>query len=185
MSRRSTEAVRGSVKALPCFAGRPYIDPGALGPFEEPGRPVFAFDRVLGALERGFYRHLVRAIDLDAMFGLEQLLWTELQELELFTDDQVLDLANAILARALERVACDPLRSMREGKIGPDGQIVEVPEAPHGDCPFCRPAGRRGGSSARTGVQAGAPASEASMSVQPSAWRGDRHGAPGPRTGVP
>jgi hypothetical protein len=132
VSRR--HAARG-----PCFAGRPYIDPGPAGPLREPERPLFAFDRELGALERAFYRHLLRAIDLDALFGLEQMLWSELEELELFSDEQVLDISNAILARALERVACDPLRSMKEGTIGPGGHLVDVPEAPHGDCPFCLP----------------------------------------------
>jgi hypothetical protein len=149
VSRRSGRA--------PCFAGRPYIDLGAAGPLQEPDRPVFGFDRRLGALERAFYRHLRRAIDLDALFGLEQLLWSELQELELFTDDQVLDLSNAILARALERVAHDPLRSMKEGTRGPGGCLVDVPEAAHGDCPFC---GSRGGGG--TGGPQAAPREAAS-----------------------
>jgi hypothetical protein len=130
VSRRT--GVRG-----PCFAGRPFIDPGTAGPFLEPDRPLFAFDAGLCVLERSFYRHARRTIDLDALFGLEQVLWSELQDLGRFTDDQVLDLANAILTRALERLACDPRRSMREGTRGPGGQLVEVPEAPHGDCPFC------------------------------------------------
>jgi hypothetical protein len=128
---------------------------------------MFGFDRELGTLERAFYRHLLRAIDLDALFGLEQMLWCELQELELFTDDQVLDISNAILSRALERVAHDPRRSMKEGTIGPGGRLVDVPEAPHGNCPFCGPCpcgggtdtdgGSRAGSGAgaRAGVQAG------------------------------
>jgi len=141
----------------PCFAGRPYIDPGAAGPLLEPDRPMFVFDRRLGALERAFYRHLLRAIDLDALFCLEQALWSELQELELFTDDQVLDLSNAILARALERVAHDPVRSMKQGTLGPGGHVVDVPEAPHGDCPFC-------GSRARGGGAAGLPAPPEVMS---------------------
>jgi hypothetical protein len=129
----------------PCFASRPYIDLGAAGPLQEPDRPVFGFDRRLGALERAFYRHLRRSIDLDALFGLEQLLWSELQDLELFTDDQVLDISNAILARALERVAHDPLRSMKGGTRGPGGCLVDIPEEAHGDCPFCGPPARGGG----------------------------------------
>jgi hypothetical protein len=112
---------------------------------------MFVFDRELGALERAFYRHLLRAIDLDALFELEQLLWSELEDLELFTDDQVLDLANAILTRALERVAHDPLRSMRQGTIGPGGHLVDAPEAPHGDCPFCGPGPRGGAAGAEAG----------------------------------
>jgi hypothetical protein len=140
VSRRVRTGARG-----PCFAGRPFIDPGAAGPLEDPDRQMFVFDDQLGTLERAFYRHLRRAIDLDALFGLEQLLWSELQALERFTDDQVLDLANAMLARALERVAHDPRRSMREGVIGPGGYLVALPEPPHGDCPFCGAVARRGG----------------------------------------
>ena len=97
----------------PCFLGRPYIDPGAAGPLLEPDRPLFMFDRGLAVLERAFYRHLLRTIDLDALFGLEQMLWSELQESGLFTDEQVLDLSNAVLARAFERVAHDPPRRTR------------------------------------------------------------------------
>jgi hypothetical protein len=143
--------VRRSGGPAPCFAGRPYVDLGAAGPLHEPDRPVFGFDRRLGTLERAFYRHLRRSIDLDALFGLEQLLWSELQDLELFTDDQVLDISNAILARALERIAHDPLRSMREGTRGPGGYFVDVPEEPHGDCPFCGPAARGGGAGPAAG----------------------------------
>jgi hypothetical protein len=150
---------RGTGVRGPCFAGRPYIDPGAAGPFHEPDRPMFGFDRELGTLERAFYRHLLRAIDLDALFGLEQMLWCELQELELFTDDQVLDISNAILSRALERIAHDPRRSMKEGTIGPGGHLVEAPEAPHGNCPFCGACPCGGGADtdggSRTGVRAG------------------------------
>ena len=131
---------------VPFLVDRPFIEPGAAGPLYEPERPVFAFDRRLGALERAFYRHVLGAIDLDALFGLEQLLWCELERLELFTDDQVLDISNAILGRALERVAHDPLRSMREGTRGPGGQIVALPEAPHEGCPFCGPRARAEGS---------------------------------------
>ncbi len=178
--------------ARPCFAGRPFIDPGASGvdaPLHEPDRPVFVFDRDLATLEQAFYRHLRRAIDLDALFGLEQLLWSELQELELFTDDQILDLANAILSRALERVAHDPRRSMKVGKIGPGGRLVDAPEEPHGDCPFCGPdprgGGAGGGAAAGTSSQEIAPVSAANTAVQPSASRGDRGGAPVPRTGAP
>jgi hypothetical protein len=121
----------------PCLAERPYVDPGDAGPFQEPERPVFVFDRDLGVLERAFYRHVRRTIDLDALFGLEQVLWLELQRLDLFTEDQVLDISNAILTRALERIANDPLRSMKEGRPGPGGSLVEIPEEPHGACPFC------------------------------------------------
>lgn len=148
--------------ARPCFAGRPFIDPGASGvhaPLHEPDRPMFVFDRRLATLERAFYRHLRAAIDLDALFGLEQLLWSELQELDLFTDDQVLDLSNAVLARALERIAHDPRRSMRVGRIGPGGHLVDAPEEPHGDCPFCAtgcgPGPRGGGAAAGPGPAAG------------------------------
>ena len=147
MKRRQARA------GVPCFPDRPYVDPGAVGPLPEPDRPMFVFDRELAALEQAFYRHLRRAIDLDALFGLEQALWSELEALERLTDDQVLDVANALLARALERVAHDPRRSMKEGRRGPGGAIVEVPEPPHGDCPFCAPAapaGPSGGSGART-----------------------------------
>jgi hypothetical protein len=138
---------------VPCFPDRPYVDPGAVGPLPEPERPMFVFDRELAALEQAFYRHLRRAIDLDALFGLEQALWSELEAIERFADDQVLDVANALLARALERVALDPRRSMKEGRRGPGGVIVEVPEPPHGDCPFCAPPAPpapAGGSGART-----------------------------------
>lgn len=125
-----------------CLAGRPYVDPGALDPLREPDRPVFGFDRALGVLERAFYRHLLRVIDLDALFGLEQLLWDELHGRNAFNDEQVLDLSNAILARALDRVAFDPVRSMKEGVPGPGGFLVELPEEPHADCPFCKRAAR-------------------------------------------
>lgn len=117
---------------------------------------MFVFDGELAELERGFYRHLRRAIDLDALFELEQLLWSELEELERFTDDQVLDLANAILARSLDRVAHDPRRSMKVGAGGPGGALVEAPEEPHGDCPFCAPHEHGGG-----GGPADGPAREA------------------------
>lgn len=115
---------------------------------------MFVFDAELAELERAFYRHLLGAIDLDALFRLEQILWAELQAKGRFTDDQVLDLSNAILGRAFERVAGDPRRSMKVGRIGPDGAIVDAPEAPHESCPFCRhgAGGRR-----RNGPEAGPP----------------------------
>jgi hypothetical protein len=140
--------------------GRPFIDPGAAGPLHEPEQPVFAFDRELGALERAFYRHVRRAIDLDALFGLEQLLWCELERHGPFTDDQVLDISTALLARSLERVAHDPLRSMKEGTRGPGGQLVELPEAPHEGCPFCGPRARADGSAG--GLAPGRPRAGAS-----------------------
>ena len=114
---------------------RPYVDPGVLPP-DDFGRPVFEFDRRLRALERAFYRHVLRVIDLDALFGLEQQLWSRLQEQGL-TDDQVLDLSNTIIERALERVGRDPIRAMKEGVMGPGGHITPSPEAPHESCPFC------------------------------------------------
>jgi hypothetical protein len=115
---------------------RPYVEPGILssGDFE---RPVFEFDRRLRALERAFYRHLVRVVDLDALFALEQRLWVRLDARRRLTDDQVLDLSNAIIERAFERLGRDPIRAMQEGVIGPDGRIAPAPEAPHEHCPFC------------------------------------------------
>jgi hypothetical protein len=146
---------RRAAPRVPCFAGRPFVEPDTAGPLAEllaePERPMFAFDRELGALERAFYRHLLRAIDLDALFELEQLLWSELDEVAPFTDEQVLDLANAMLARALERVAHDPVRSMRLGTRGPGGQLVEAPEAPHEGCPFCGPLALSGGGGSSSG----------------------------------
>jgi hypothetical protein len=115
---------------------------------------MFVFDGQLAALERAFYRHLVGTIDLDALFGLEQVLWAELQAKDLFNDDQVLDLSNAILARAFERVAGDPRRSMKAARIGPGGAIIDAPEAPHEGCPFC---GHGGGRRRNDGPEAGPP----------------------------
>jgi len=89
--------------------GRPYVDPGAMPP-DDFDRPVFEYDRRIQEIERAFYRHVLRVIDLDALFDLEQQLWPLLQdqgqEQRPLTDDQVLDLSNAI-ARALERVGHD------------------------------------------------------------------------------
>jgi hypothetical protein len=105
-------------------------------PDDDFGRPVFEFDCRLRALERAFYRHVLRVIDLDALFDLEQQLWSLLQDGPL-TDDQVLDLSNTIIERALERVGRDPIRTMRPGVSGPDGHVTPAPEAPHEHCPFC------------------------------------------------
>ena len=126
-------------KRGPCFAGRPLIAPSAAGTLPEPEQPLFVFDHELAELERAFYRHLRGTVDLDALFELEQLLWSTLQEQDMLSDDQVLDVSNAILARSLERLANDPLRSMRPATMGPGGQPVDAPEAPHGECPFCGP----------------------------------------------
>ena len=115
--------------------GRPYVDPGNLS--ENFSHPVFEYDRRIQEIERAFYRHLLRVIDLDALFDLEQQLWSQLQDRRPLTDDQVLDLANAIIARALERVGRDPIRAMKGGAAGPDGRVIPVPEAPHEQCPFC------------------------------------------------
>jgi hypothetical protein len=100
-------------------------------------RPAFEFDRRLHALERAFYRHLLRVIDLDALFGLELRLWSLLCKHGRLTDDQVLDLSNVIIERALEHVGRDPIRAMRLGVIGPDGRVTPAPETPHERCPFC------------------------------------------------
>ena len=115
---------------------RPYVEPGVLPP-EDFGRPVFELDRRLRAVERAFYRHVLRVIDLDALFDLEQQLWSRLQDQGQLTDDQVLDLSNAIIERALERVGRDPTRAVRVGVIGPGGGIIPAPEEPHERCPFC------------------------------------------------
>jgi hypothetical protein len=88
---------------------------------------VFEFDRRLRALERAFYRHVLRVVDLDALFDLEQRLWVRLADRGRLTDDQVLDLSNAIVERAFDRLGRDPIRAMQEGVIGPDGRIAPVP----------------------------------------------------------
>jgi len=116
---------------------RPYVNPGAMPPDDDFGRPVFEFDCRLRALERAFYRHVLRVIDLDALFNLEQHLWSLLQDQSQLTDDQVLDLSSVIIERALERVGRDPIRAMKEGVMGPGGHIIPAPEEPHERCPFC------------------------------------------------
>ena len=127
MTRRSN--ARGRAK-------RPFVDPGVLPP-DDGGRPVFEYDRRLRALERAFYRHVLRVIDLDALFDLEHQLWSLLGNHGPLTDDQVLDLSNVIIERALERVGRDPIRAMRPGVMGSDGHVTPAPEEPHEHCPFC------------------------------------------------
>ena len=85
-------------------------------------------------------------IDLDALFDLEQQLWSLLQDGPL-TDDQLLDLSNVIIERALERVGRDPIRAMRPGVSAPGGHMIPAPEEPHEHCPFCdgEPADGEGG----------------------------------------
>jgi hypothetical protein len=108
------------------------------------GRPLFEFDRRLHALERALYRHVLRVIDLDALFALQRQLWPLLKDQSQLTEDQVLDLSNVFIERALERVGRDPIRAVRVGVIGPDGYVIPAPEAPHEHCPFCDGArGRR------------------------------------------
>ena len=122
---------------------RPFVEPGHL-PAADQIRPFFEFDRRLRSLESAFYRHLLAAIDLDLVFGLEQKLWTKIADRSRFTDDQVLDIANAVVTRAFERLGHDPRRAMQEGVTGADGRIAPAPEAPHEHCPFCEDDGPRG-----------------------------------------
>lgn len=72
------------------------------------------------ALAERIYGHVLRVVDLDRLYQLEQCLWSELDRLRVADDDG--DLATSLLATALYRVGCAPERHC---KTVPDGITEE------------------------------------------------------------
>jgi hypothetical protein len=72
------------------------------------------------ALSDRIYGHVLRVIDLDRLYQLEQCVWSELDRLRI--DDEDGDLATSLLAAALHRVGCAP---ERQCKTVPDGITEE------------------------------------------------------------
>jgi hypothetical protein len=66
------------------------------------------------------YGHVLRIVDLDRLYQLEQCVWSELDRLRI--DDENGDLATSLLAEALHRVGCEP---ERQYKSVPDGITEE------------------------------------------------------------
>lgn len=121
------------------FLGRPRVDAREAEPLYDSLVPsVFFCDADLYDLERRFYQHVLRSIDFDALFRLEQQLYCELSVRDEITQDRAIDLMNAIVARSLERVIHDQVRAVKRGMVGPDGKFVETFEAPDEHCPFCQ-----------------------------------------------
>jgi hypothetical protein len=69
------------------------------------------------------YGHVLRAIDLGRLFQLEQCVWSELDRLKIRDDEG--DLANALLAEVLHRVAYAPERHINSVPAGiPQEEII-------------------------------------------------------------
>lgn len=94
---------------------------------EQAARVADLADRIFG--------HMLRVVDLDRLYQIEQCLWSELDRLDM--DDESGDLATALLAEALHRVGYRP---ERHANMIPDGiSDDEVIAAEYDDdCLMCR-----------------------------------------------
>lgn len=91
-------------------------------------------DQVRALAER-LYGHVFRAVARDALYGIEQLLWSELDRLEV--PDDLGDVASALLAEALFRLAFDPARSCQTTP-SPITELERIAADYDDDCLLCR-----------------------------------------------
>lgn len=99
-------------------------------------RPVFVHHHALREIEQQLYGHVLAAVDLDKLSGLEQLLWMLFDDLAI-DDALALDLTKQLIASALARVAQDPDRHMASVPYGvtkEEAAAVAFDDA----CLFCR-----------------------------------------------
>jgi hypothetical protein len=99
--------------------------------------PLLSPDQASTLLEQVIYEQVVACVDLDALYQLEQSLILQLGELAGVSDDQVPQLAKAMLDRALLRLPDDvrrylqavdwPFGSAELGDDGPDASRARVP----------------------------------------------------------
>ena len=89
------------------------------------------------ALAEQLYGHVVECIDFDALFGLEQMLWSLVEKAGLGKLDDEGDLSKAMIRRCLVRAAFDPNTAFTDV---PFGITKEEAKAANFDpeCPFCR-----------------------------------------------
>jgi hypothetical protein len=91
----------------------------------------------LAALERQLYGHVLECIDWNALFGLEQMLWSVLDELGIDDCEVAVDLAKAMISRAIVHASDDPATacsSVPYGITKAEAKAVSFDEA----CPFCQ-----------------------------------------------
>ena len=89
----------------------------------------------LTILEEQLFGHVLDCVDLDALFGIEQLLWGLIDRAGVGDDDG--DIANEMIARAFARVGRDPARHISDVPYGiTKAEIKAVRFDP--DCPFCQ-----------------------------------------------
>jgi hypothetical protein len=89
----------------------------------------------VAVLAERVYGHVLRVVDLDLLYGLEQVLWSELDRLKIRDNDG--DLATALLSEALHRVGHAPDRhvDMIPEGIRPDEIVAAYYDE---DCLLCR-----------------------------------------------
>lgn len=103
---------------------------------EELDLPMFSSHEKLAEIERQLYGHVVDAVDLDALDNLDQFLY-ELIRKRNIGHDLAVDIASALIARSLHRVADEQL-GMRATSI--PFEITEAERravAFEASCPFC------------------------------------------------
>jgi hypothetical protein len=90
----------------------------------------------LADLEEQLYGHVLDAIDFDALFQLEQLLWGLIDQRGI--DDQDGELADSLIVDAINRAAHDDARHCTIAP--PPGMTEAETRAARFDeaCPFCR-----------------------------------------------
>ncbi len=81
------------------------------------------------------YNHVLRVIDLGRLSQLEQCIWSELDQMNI--DDELGELATALLAEALGRVGHAPERHVNPIPIGISEDEVLAAEYDD-DCRMCR-----------------------------------------------
>lgn len=118
-------------------------DPGSAAAGErELDLPTFVHHARLRALEEQLYGHVLDAIDLDALHGLEQMLYSILTSRMRISSELALDLSVLMIERALVRASDDSARYLDTGP--PPGITKAERDAVAFDasCPFCREAAR-------------------------------------------
>ena len=90
----------------------------------------------LGELTKQLYGHVMDAIDFEALFQLEQMLWSLLPQCGIEDDDDG-DLASRLIAEAIVRASKDPARHVSfvpAGITKAEAKAVDFDER----CPFCQ-----------------------------------------------
>lgn len=97
-------------------------------------RALYAEPKGLGAIADAFYNHVLEALDLAALDGLEQELWSVLDAAGIH--DEVGDISSKIVRDAIIRLADDPMRHISTVPYGITKAEAKAAAFDDG-CPFC------------------------------------------------